>query len=137
MKFNRRLILLIIITSFVFGNFVLADNLSDAFKPKYLGNAAKTAGYNTTATNPDTVITTVIRIALSFVGVIFLVLMIYGGYLWMMARGNEDQVTKAKNLITAAIIGLIIVIAAYAISMLVVGMLSEQTLKQEWVDNGV
>jgi len=53
---------------------------------------------------------------LSFVGVLFLVLMIYGGFLWMTDRGNEDQVKKAKDLIQAAIIGLIIVLLAYAIT---------------------
>ena len=53
---------------------------------------------------------------LGFIGVIFLILMIYAGFSWMTASGNESQVDKAKNLITAAIIGLIIVLAAYAIT---------------------
>ncbi|MEA3398203.1 MAG: hypothetical protein U9R06_00465, partial [Patescibacteria group bacterium] len=55
---------------------------------------------------------------LSFVGVIFLILMIYGGYLWMLARENEEQAKKARNIITNALIGLIIVLAAYAITAL-------------------
>ena len=70
----------------------------------------------------------IVQAVLSFLGVIFLVLMIYGGYLWMTARGNEEQVTKAKNLITAAIIGLIIVISAYAISYFIIKSLSDTTL---------
>jgi len=53
---------------------------------------------------------------LSFVGVIFLVLMIYGGYIWMMARGNEQDVEKAKTLIKNSLIGLIIILCAYAIT---------------------
>ena len=53
---------------------------------------------------------------LSFIGVLFLVLIIYGGILWMTATGNEQQVTKAKSLIVQAVIGLIIVLAAYAIT---------------------
>ena len=53
---------------------------------------------------------------LAFIGVIFFILMIYGGFMWMTARGNEQQVTRAKDLIMAAIIGLIIVLAAYAIT---------------------
>jgi hypothetical protein len=55
--------------------------------------------------------------------------MIYGGYLWMLDRGNEKQVEKAKNLIQAAIIGLAIVVAAYAISIFVVSLLSANLLK--------
>lgn len=53
---------------------------------------------------------------LALVGIIFFILMIYGGMLWMMARGDEAQVTKARELITAAIIGLVIVLSAYAIT---------------------
>ena len=52
-------------------------------------------------------------------GVVFLILMIYGGYLWMLARGNEQEVEKAKNIIQNALIGLVIVLAAYAITALV------------------
>lgn len=53
---------------------------------------------------------------LAFLGVIFLILMIYAGVMWMTAAGNEQQVAKARNLIIAAVIGLIIVLAAYALT---------------------
>lgn len=58
----------------------------------------------------------VIGIVLSFIGVVFLILMIYAGISWMTAAGNQEKVTKAKNLIINAIIGLIIVLSAYTIS---------------------
>lgn len=61
---------------------------------------------------------------LSFIGVLFFILMVYGGFLWMTAQGNEDQVTKAKNLIIAAVIGIIIVMSAYAITAYVGGTLT-------------
>jgi len=57
---------------------------------------------------------------LSLVGIIFLFLLIYGGIFWMTARGNESQVDKAKNIITNSLIGLIIVLLAYAISVFVI-----------------
>jgi len=60
-----------------------------------------------------------IGIILSFLGVLFFALMIYGGFLWMTARGNDQQVTNAKELIIAAVIGLIIVLSAYAITAFV------------------
>jgi len=53
---------------------------------------------------------------LSFLGAIFLILMIYGGVLWMTAAGNDQQIGKARTLIVAAIIGLLIVLSAYAIT---------------------
>lgn len=58
----------------------------------------------------------VIGAGLSFIGVLFFILMLYGGIIWMTAQGNEQQVSKAKDLITAAIIGIIIVLSAYAIT---------------------
>jgi len=114
-----------------FGNLALAANLGDAFwdDDSFLGKAAEEAGYDINENETETIISLVIQTALSFLGVVFLILMIYGGYLWMTARGNEDQVAKAKNLITAAIIGLIIVVSAYAISWFVVSKLGGETLE--------
>ncbi|MFH0840405.1 MAG: pilin [bacterium] len=60
-----------------------------------------------------------LKIILSFVGVIFLLLMIYGGFTWMTAGGNEKTAGKGKTIITAAVIGLIVVVAAYAITTFV------------------
>ncbi|MBI4812328.1 hypothetical protein HY798_02695 [Candidatus Falkowbacteria bacterium] len=48
-------------------------------------------------------------------GVIFIILMLYAGYNWMTASGEEEKVTKAKDTIWRAIIGLIITIGSYAI----------------------
>ncbi|MFA5754490.1 MAG: pilin [Patescibacteria group bacterium] len=58
----------------------------------------------------------IIGLVLSFIGVIFLILVIYAGILWMTASGNNEQITKAKGLIINAVIGLIVVFAAYAIT---------------------
>lgn len=60
-----------------------------------------------------------IGVVLSFVGVLFLILMIYAGITWMTAAGNDQQVTKAKSLLINSIIGLIIIFAAYAITAFV------------------
>lgn len=61
----------------------------------------------------------VIGAGLSMIGVIFFGLMVYGGVLWMTARGNDEQTKKAKNTIIAASIGMIIVLASYAITSFV------------------
>jgi len=57
----------------------------------------------------------VIEGALSLIGIIFLALMLYAGYHWMTARGEEEKVEKAKDTIQRAIVGIIIVVGAYAI----------------------
>ncbi len=57
----------------------------------------------------------IIRSALSLLGIIFVVLIIIGGYKWMMAGGNEEDVKAATNYIKRATIGLIIILASWAI----------------------
>ena len=71
----------------------------------------------------------IISYILALVGVFFLILTIYGGFLWMTAGGNEDQIKKAKKYLTNAIIGLIIVLAAYSITFFVVDTISSAALK--------
>ena len=62
----------------------------------------------------------IVQAVLASVGVVFLILAIYGGYTWMLSRGNEQQATKAKNILVNAIIGLLIVLSAYAITTMMV-----------------
>lgn len=84
-----------------------------------LGKTADKAGTSGDG-NIETFVGTGIRTALTLVGLIFLVLMVYAGYLWMTARGDETQIEKAKSIISAAMIGLVIVLGAYAITFLVI-----------------
>ena len=58
----------------------------------------------------------VVGALLAFTGTIFLVLIIYAGFIWMIARGNQQEVTRAKDMMTQAIIGLIIILSAYGIT---------------------
>lgn len=53
---------------------------------------------------------------LAFVGVIFLMMIVFAGLMWMTAGGNETTVTKAKSMIMNAATGLTIVLAAYALT---------------------
>ena len=87
-----------------------------------LQGAGTGAGYST-AGNGEAIFTYVgfiINIALSVLGVIFLVLIVYGGYVWMTAGGDEAKVEKSKQTIGRAAIGLIIVLCSLAIANFVV-----------------
>ena len=68
----------------------------------------------------------VIMVILTLVGSIFVIFMIYAGYLWMTASGNEQKVDKSKEILKQSIIGLIIVLGAYAISFFVVQIFNSQ-----------
>ncbi|MFH1047915.1 MAG: hypothetical protein V1738_06455 [Patescibacteria group bacterium] len=81
---------------------------------------ADRAGLNTDSdTSLLTIIGSVISTLLGLLGVIFLVLIIYAGFLWMTAQGNTDQVDRAKNILKTAIVGIVIVLSSYAISVFV------------------
>ncbi len=62
----------------------------------------------------------IIRIALGFLGIIAVVIVLLGGFKWMTAGGNDDKVKDAKKLIFSGIIGLVIVLTAYAIASFVI-----------------
>lgn len=87
-----------------------------------LGNAAKSGGYDVANTNETTFaqgIGRAVQLLLSFLGIIFTLLMLYAGFIWMTARGNEEAANKSKSTIQMALIGLIIVLGAYAITAFV------------------
>ncbi len=126
-------ILYFTVPSFAATDIQLSQGLKDAFKNEPtspLGGAAEGAGYDLNKDFALDIVSRVIYLMLSFLGVIFLALTIYAGYIWMIARGNEQEIKKAKDTITAALIGLIIVVAAYAISWLIISRLGEATLKE-------
>ena len=72
----------------------------------------------------------IINVALSLLGVIVLVIIIYGGFLWMTAGGNDEKVGEAKKWIFGGIIGLVIILSAYAIATFVISNLVNATTGQ-------
>lgn len=71
------------------------------------------------AKDPRVIAANIIKVMLTLVGTIITVLFIYGGYLIMTAAGNEDQVSKGKDVIKNAVIGLVITLTAYSITSFV------------------
>ena len=69
----------------------------------------------------------VINIIMGFLGIIAVIIVLYGGFKWMTAAGNEEQVAEAKKMIIAGIFGLAIILAAYAIASFVVSSLVNAT----------
>jgi hypothetical protein len=83
--------------------------------PAYIGSTGHTAAKDTLINK----VGGIVGLLLSFVGVIFLILTIYAGLMWMTAQGNSGQVDKAKDLLINAVIGLVIVTAAYSITIFI------------------
>ena len=77
--------------------------------------------------NVRVVVIDIINIVLGFLGIIFLILIIYAGFKWMTAGGNEENVTAAKKLLTNSVIGLIIVLSAYILANFVINNILKAT----------
>ena len=74
-------------------------------------------------TNPVAIVSYIINWGLTLLGLLFLVLIIYGGFLWMTAGGEEEKITKAKKILSSSVIGLIIVLASYGVAYYVFNVL--------------
>jgi len=83
----------------------------------------------TTLGNVDlrTTVANTIRVIIGFLGIIAVVIILIGGFKWMTAGGNEDKVGEAKKLLVAGLIGLVIILMAYAIAAFVLSQLVKAT----------
>ena len=75
----------------------------------------------------DSTVGGLINIALTFLGILTTVIILFGGFKWMTSYGSSDKVDEAKKIIKAGAIGLIIVLTAYAVSGFVLRQLFENT----------
>ncbi len=83
------------------------------------GTAAKLTG----AADIPTIVGRTVGILLGILGIVFLVLTVYAGFLYLTAQGEETNVKKAKKLLSQAVIGLILIVSAYAITNVVIDVI--------------
>ncbi len=133
MSWFKKTFLILAVLSLLTPVFVFAD--SDPEDPYGIKGAApenligRSSNTDVASAIPE-LVGSVIGIALSFVGVVFFLLILYAGFLWMTAFGNEEKVTTSKSIMEHAVIGLIIVLSAYAISQFVFGALTNTPTQQ-------
>lgn len=75
--------------------------------------------------DPREIVANIIKILLGFLGTIAVVLIIYAGFLWMTAGGKPDNIKKAKDIMSAAIVGLVIILISYGITVFITNALSK------------
>jgi len=119
-SFSKGLILIILIF-LVLPNLCLSQGeIQEGLKKA--GEAAKLPGGESGAMY--TIVGKVVGIVVGLLGLILAVFIVYGGAMWMTSGGNEEQIKKAKGMIVNAIIGLVIVLLAYAISSFIIDKLA-------------
>ena len=77
--------------------------------------------------DPRIMAATIINVVMGFLGIVAVVIVLIGGFKWMIAGGGEDKVGEAKKMITEGVIGLIIVVMAFAIAKFAVNALMSAT----------
>jgi len=78
-------------------------------------------------TDPRAMAAAVVRILLGFLGIIAVLIILLGGFKWMTAGGNEDQISQAKKLLAAGVVGLIIILMAFGLAQMVISELYTAT----------
>ncbi len=91
------------------------SSADDLLKESGVGTGVETGDLSTVSG----VIATALQLVLSLLGTIMFGYMVYAGYLWMTAQGEEGQVTKAKGIMVNTVIGFLVVVSAWAITYLV------------------
>ena len=94
-----------------------------------LREAASLGGYDVDKTDLPIIIANLVKAALTLLGVAFLILVIWGGVMWMTSAGNQENIKRAKSILINATVGLIIVFLGYSITSLIIKIVAEATLK--------
>lgn len=125
LKKYLKFIFLSLFLTMIFSNLLVDAQPCQAGTRTELSNQMNSAGARSwgAGLTPENSLPGIIQVVISaflgLLGIIFIVLIIYAGFNWMTAQGDEEKVTLAKNTLTRAVIGLVIIIAAYSITYFV------------------
>jgi hypothetical protein len=113
----------LIIVLFGFFGVLLAANL--ALAADFGLNTVNNGLANSlSASDPRVMVGRIIQIALSFLGVIAIILIMFAGFLWATSDGDEEKITRAKQILQNAVIGLVIILSAWGITTFLLTQLS-------------
>ncbi len=122
-KITKNFVSFVIVLAFAFSMFAVAttvnagSDVENTLWGGYADNIQNTMGVGNE--DPRTIAANIINIILGFLGILAVVLILFGGFKWMTAAGNEDKVSEARKLLVAGVTGLIIILAAYSLAAFV------------------
>lgn len=127
-KINLIIVAVLLLFNFLVVDFCYAGTFSEIMKGFH--KTGQEAGYGPTGEGKPPkefiyVWIDYINALAALIGLLFMIIILYGGYLWLTAQGNEEQVKKAKNLIIQATIALGVILAARILVELVIDALSK------------
>ena len=123
---SKILIIIFFVFSLLFCQSVFAADIGEL-----LTAIGESAGYSDSGdVDEDSIVIAlakIINILLGFLAVIFVILIVYAGFLWMTAAGKEEQVGTAKKILIRSLIGVIIILGSYIVAWFVMSKLSTIT----------
>ena len=123
-KFSKFLLTFAIICALAIPMITMAQSNDNLFGLNEVSNGL---GNTLSDSDPRAVVGRIINVVLGFLGVIAVGIILLGGFKWMTGGGNEDKVGEAKKLLGAGVIGLVIILASWAIAQFVIGRLYNVT----------
>jgi len=114
---NKKILSFLILTLLIVPQLVFAGATDDIITN--LGVFQSIVGLPSGQADPVAIAANVINALLSVLGLIFVILVIYSGFKWMLSRGKEDDVKKARETLKNAIIGVAIILLALVINNIV------------------
>ncbi len=115
---RRFLLLIALALPFAFGGLSVSAPPAHAQVSTGLEEVGQTIKLS--SADPRQIVVRIINIALGLIGIILVCLILYAGFLWMTSGGKEEQIGRAKAIIRNAIIGLIIILSAWAITKFII-----------------
>ena len=125
LRMKRILATLVIVMTMSLMALPLITNAQNSAENLFDLNSARAIGLGNESLK-DT-INSIIKVVLGFLGLLAVIIILWGGFIWMTAMGDEEKTEKAKKLIIAGIIGIIIILAAYAIAQFVITNIGNAT----------
>jgi len=124
---TKKLVSALIVTMAITGLvFAITPTIVSADAGSLIESGLETAaGDNYEDVSLSTYAGNVIGALLAATGIIFIVITVYAGVMYMTAAGDEAKVKKAKSMIVTSLIGIIIIVGAYAFTTFVVRELSD------------
>ncbi|MDP3985169.1 MAG: IPT/TIG domain-containing protein, partial [bacterium] len=127
-KNRARIFSLLAFAAIIFaGGFLSLGTIQEA-RALDLGINAVDETIQLSSADPRVIIAGIIRTALGLLGIVTLIFILYGGFMWMTAGGETDKIDKAKRMLMNAVIGLVIILTSFAITQFVLNRLLEATL---------
>jgi len=128
----KKITMIIAAMAIVFGGLIsftspaFAQPQYDLLTPTQLGiEYGAATGLGTTDVRQT--VAQIIRVAMGLLGIVAVVIILIGGFKWMTAGGNEEQVGDAKKWIFSGVIGLAIILSAYALASFIINQLVTAT----------